>query len=83
MITVKQLLPELRANRNTYNNLDNDYISDFKTHYNYLKSHGDVEVTDFVYRLYISMMGRNCNKPDYTKKYQGLVFLSTNLCFKN
>ena len=84
MITIENLLPELKANKHTYTNLNSEYVSDFKKHYNYLKKHKNLEIKDdFVYKLYIATMKRNCNMIDYNKKYQGIVFLITNLRFNN
>ena len=74
---VEDFLPEVKANRYTYYNLNNDFIKQYQKLYRYLKRHKDKGVgVQFLFN-YSNL--NNSEDTEYTKKYTKMVHLSNNI----
>jgi hypothetical protein len=74
---VEDFLPEVKANRYTYYNLNNDFIKRYQKLYGYLKRHKDKGVgADFLFN-YSNF--DNSYYTEYSNKYTKMVHLSNNI----
>ena len=74
---VDDFLPEVKANRYTYYNLNNDSIKRYQKLYRYLKRHKDKGVG--VHFLFNYSNFDNSYDTEYSKKYTKMVHLSNNI----
>ena len=77
---VKHYLNKVKANRNTYNNIDKKKIQDFQKLYNYLKKHQEKEVSEWFvfYESVNDWLDRNYIL-DYVMKYKAMEILSSEI----
>ena len=81
---IKDYLHKVKANKYTYNNLDNMLKIHFQLRYNNLKKHQEKEVKNIFYyldsmeefNLKINLLLSNENQTDYLKKYEVMKILS-------
>ena len=77
---VKDYLPQVKANKYTYYNLDNKTKQDFKNLYNYLKRHQEKEVSDwFVFYASVNDWLNEEYLLDYVIKYKAMEVLSSEI----
>ena len=74
---VEDFLPEVKANRYTYYNLNNDFIKRYQQLYGYLRRHKDKGVG--VHFLFNYSNLNNSEDTEYSKKYTKMVSLSNNI----
>ena len=74
---VEDFLPEVKANRYTYYNLNNDFIERYQKLYRYLKRHKDKDVGVHFFFYYTNR--DNSYDTEYSKKYTKMVHLSNNI----
>ena len=74
---VEDFLPEVKANRYTYYNLNNDFIKRYQKLYGYLKRHKDKGVGVHFFFYYTNP--DNSEDTEYSKKYTKMVHLSNNI----
>ena len=83
---VKDYLPELKANRYTYYNLDKKSIQDFKNLYSYLKKHKEKNVSNYfqycdALKGQVNFWLNNENELDYIRKYKAMEIISQTIKF--
>lgn len=82
MKTIKEILPRLKANGNTYKNLDTGSVKLFKSLYDYLKKHSDKEIL----AIHLNIAEKTLSvKPryDYLVKYKAMEEISRGIIFSN
>ena len=80
MAKVKDYLHQVKANKNTYHNLDDKTIQDFKNLYNYLKTHQEKEVSQwFVFYANVNDWLNQDYILDYVIKYKAMEILSSEI----
>lgn len=77
--TVSYYLPKVKANSQTYYNLDNRSRADFKKLYLYLVKHKDKKIG--LVGIIEAEKALNSNLPDYIKKYKAMHAIAHNLSF--
>lgn len=75
---VSEILPKLKANKNTYYNLDDVSIKMFKNEYNYLKKHKNKTIYTSCIKQIEKYLNTE-NELDYVKKYNAMIILSINI----
>lgn len=75
---VSEILPKLKANKNTYYNLDKKDIENFKKQYSYLKKHKDKKIFLSVMNSVNFWLNKK-NELDYLKKIKAIQCVSTNI----
>tara|TARA_B100001939_G_C16900293_1_gene599618 strand:- start:234 stop:482 length:249 start_codon:yes stop_codon:yes gene_type:complete len=80
MPKVKDYLHQVKANKNTYHNLDDKTKQDFKNLYNYLKTHQEKEVSEwFVFYVNVNDWLNQDYILDYVIKYKAMEILSSEI----
>jgi hypothetical protein len=75
---VKDILPKLKANKNTYYNLSNKDIIIFKDLYNYLKKHKEKNIGGLLIDNQIQTINNTYNT-NYLKKYKAMELIAYNI----
>lgn len=75
---VKELLPKLKANKNTYYNLGKQEKERFKNAYNYLKKHKEKSIYTFCLTDFYSNL-ENTKFIEYVQKIRAIEVLSMNI----
>ena len=78
MAKVKSILPKLRANKNTYYNLDRRSIETFQKDYAYLKKHENKEVADLWIKNAKEML-KSDKYGDYVRKIKAIEIIATHI----
>ena len=74
MNTINELLPLLRATKNTYYNLDTDSKKRFKKLYNEVKEYKKCTINPMQKKHLFALLNDN-TKLEYTRKYNALYHL--------
>jgi len=74
MKTINELLPLVKANKNTYYNLDKDTKNEFKKLYNEVKEYKKCTINPMQEKHFFDKLNDN-TKLEYTKKYNALYHL--------
>jgi len=81
-MTVKELLPKLKANKHTYYNISKNDIKSFQDKYKYLKKNCDKTI-NFIAEIEIEKWFSNKEKYfynlDYLNKYKIMAIISKNI----
>ena len=76
-MTVSHYLPQVKASKNTYHNLDEFAIKEFQKLYNYLVKHKDKEVYSVATQLELNRIEPTSS--NYLNKYRMMKVISTNI----